>query len=437
MLFNTIIGGNGGETVTIFVTGLLETDTVTVTKDGRTYNGKWVSSENIWSFTKLKGIGTYTVTATNGTYTNSTQVTIELEGQSKSVDLSLMKIYGISRDITNSSPMWVRTDKAVGMTATATVGTVAGSSDFDNCYPWSGIVRETLSTGDVMVKIPKFYFQRYREGNIEHIRIADKATSGFTLHPLFNHGGVESECAYIGAYKTSNNNQSVSGASPQSSQTRDTMRNNANAKGIGWSLIDIAALSAIQMLILVEFANNDVQSVIGRGYCDNRNYPIDTGSCDNVSGLTGRPAGTDGNVDVVWRGIEGFWGNAWEWVDGVNWVDGKYYVCNDPFKYLDNTTMNYTKLSFTGNVNWAASYITQEGLDTGSNSHVMLPSAAGSGSQTTYDCDFCWSDTNWRVLWHGGACNYGSGCGIFASTLSRSSSETHTYACSRLLYIPS
>ena len=87
MLFNTIIGGNGGETATIFVTGLSETDTVTVTKDGRTYNGKWVSSENIWSFTKLKGIGTYTVTATNGTDTVSTQVTIELEGQSKSVEL--------------------------------------------------------------------------------------------------------------------------------------------------------------------------------------------------------------------------------------------------------------------------------------------------------------------------------------------------------------
>ena len=50
MLFNTIIGGNGGETVTIFVTGLSETDTVTVTKDGRTYNGKWVSKDNAEEF---------------------------------------------------------------------------------------------------------------------------------------------------------------------------------------------------------------------------------------------------------------------------------------------------------------------------------------------------------------------------------------------------
>ena len=437
MLFNTIICGNGGETVTIFVTGLSETDTVTVTKDGRTYNGKWISSENIWSFTKLKGIGTYTVTATNGTDTVSTQVTIELEGQSKSVELQFAKIYGISRDITKSSPAWARTDKAVGMTATATVGTVAGSSDFDNCYPWSGIARETLSTGDVMVKIPKFYFQRYREGNVEHIRIANKATSGFTLHPAFNHGGIEKDYLYVGAYKTTSGNKSISGVKPLVEQTRATMRSNAKAKGTGWGIIDIAALSAIQMLILVEFANNDVQSVIGRGYCDFNSRTLSTGTCDNVSGLTGRPRGADGFVDVVWRGIEGFWGNVWEWVDGVNWNDGTYYVCNDPSKYADDTTMNYTALSFRGSTDWSLSYITQEGLDTGSNPHIMLPSAAGSGSATSGYCDACWSDTGNHVFLHGGNWSDGSSCGLFAAFLFVGSSFSGPGFGSRLLYIPS
>ena len=437
MLFNTIIGGNGGETVTIFVTGLSETDTVTVTKDGRKYNGKWVSSENIWSFTKLKGIGTYTVTATNGTDTVSIQVTIELEGQSKSVELQLTKIYGISRDITNSSPEWARTDNAVGMTATATVGTVAGSSDFDDCYPWSGIARETLSTGDVMVKIPKFYFQRYREGNIEHIRIADKATNGFTLHPAFNHGGVEKDYLYVGAYKTTSGNKSISGVRPLVEQTRATMRANAKAKGTGWGIIDIAALSAIQMLILVEFANNDVQSVIGRGYCDNNSRALSTGTCDNVSGLTGRPAGTDGFVDVVWRGIEGFWGNVWEFVDGVNWSDGTYYVCNDLSKYADDTTTNYTALSFNGTTNWNTTYITQEGLDTGSNPHVMLPSVAGRGSATTGYCDACWSSPGRRVFRRGGAWDDGSYCGLFTANLGIVSSSSVSAIGSRLLYIPS
>ena len=347
------------------------------------------------------------------------------------------KIYGISRVTTDASPAWIRTDDAVGMTATATVGTVAGSSDFDNCYPWSGIARETLPTGDVMVKIPKFYFQRYREGSVEHIRIADKATSGFTLHPAFNHGGVEKDYLYVGAYKTTSGNKSISSVHPLVDQTRATMRSNAKAKGTGWGIIDIAALSAIQMLILVEFANNDVQSVIGKGYCDDNSRALSTGTCDNVSGLTGRPAGTDGFVDVVWRGIEGFWGNVWEWVDGVNWNDSTYYVCNDPSKYADDTTMNYTALSFRGTTNWSSSYITKEGLDTGSNPHVMLPSVAGSGSATTGYCDACWSYTGWRVFQHGGDWNDGSFCGLFTAGLSNNSSDSSSNFGSRLLYIPS
>lgn len=322
------------------------------------------------------------------------------------------------------------------MTATVTVGDTVGSSDFNNCYPWSGIVRETLSTGDVMVKIPKFYFQRYREGNIEHIRIANKATSGFTLHPLFNHGGIESEYAYIGAYKTSSNNKSVSGASPQTSQSRVTMRNNAKVKGTGWGIIDIAALSAIQMLILVEFANNNVQSVIGRGYCDGNSSALSTGTCDNVSGLTGRPAGTDGKVDVVWRGIEGFWGNIWEWVDGVIWYNSAYYVCNDPSKYAEDTIENYTALSYRGSADWSSNYITEEGLDT-INNHVMLPSSAVIGSLNTYYCDACWADQYWKTFRHGNGWDNGSTAGLFAAAFNFESTSYGSNIGSRLLYIPS
>lgn len=386
---------------------------------------------------QVHSVGTWVVKATSGSDVDSKSVSITSTGQTASVELSFVKIYGISRDTTATSPAWARTDSAVGKTATATVGTTAGASDFDDCYPWSGITRETLSTGDVMVKIPKFWYRRYRTGNVEYLKIADKATTGFTLHPAFNHGGVEKDCVYIGAYKTSSNNKSVSGATPQVSQTRATFRTNAKSKGTGWGLIDISALSAVQMLILVEFANNNVQNVIGRGYCDSNNSALKTGTCNSVTNLTGIPAGTSGKVDVVWRGIEGLWGNIWEWVDGVNWNGGSYYVCNNPSNYADDTATNYEKLSYTGATNWSSSYITTEGLDTGNNPHVMLPSAAGSGSETTYMCDACWSSTGWRVFLRGGRWVGGSGCGLFTASLSDASSGSSTYCGSRLLYIPS
>lgn len=390
---------------------------------------------------KVKRKGTWTITVELGGNTETKEVSIITDGQVESLKVYAVQIYGISRDITNSSPAWARTDNAVGFTATASVGTAAGSSSFDNCYPWSGIVRETLLTRDVMVKIPKFWYRRYRSGNVEYLKIATKATTGFTLHPAFNHGGVEKDYLYVGAYKTSSNNKSVSGGDPRvQTLTRETARIEARAKGIGWGIIDIAALSAIQMLILVEFANNNVQSVIGRGYCDSNNSVLRTGTCDNVSGLTGRPNGTDGKVDVVWRGIEGLWGNLGEWVDGVNWNSGTYYVCNDPSKYADDTATNYTALSFKGAIDWSSnSYITQEGLDTGSNPHVMLPFAAAGGSETTYYCDTCSSDKDWRTFWYGGGLNHGSKCGLFNADLSYgSSTSTVLYygSASRLLYIP-
>ena len=388
---------------------------------------------------KVKSKGTWTITVEFGGHTKTETVSIITDGQIESLEVFLLKIYGISRDITNSSPEWARTDNAVGFTATASVGTAAGSSSFDKCYPWSGIARETLSTGDVMVKIPKFWYRRFRSGNIEHIQIADKKTTGFELHPAFKHAGVEVDYIYVGAYKTSSNNKSVSGASPQVSQKRAAFRSNATAKGAGWSLWDVAVLSAIQMLMLVEFATNDMQSAIGRGYCDEASggARINTGSTDSVANLTGRPAGTDGLVDVVWRGIEGLWGNIWEWVDGVNWNNGTYYVCNDPSKYADDTATNYTALSFKGATNWSSSYITKEGLDTGDNEHVMLPAAAGSGSESTYDCDACWSSTGWKVLLRGGVWAHGSLCGLFTAFLYFASSFSGSDVGSRLLYIPS
>ena len=127
----------------------------------------------------------------------------------------------------------------------------------------------------------------------------------------------------------------------------------------------------------------------------------------------------------------------WEWVDGVNWNGGTYYVCNNPANYADDTATNYTALSYKGSTGWSQSYITTEGLDTGNNPHVMLPSAAGSGSESTYYCDACWSGTGWRVFLRGGYWASGSNCGLFTAALSNASSNSSTALGSRLLYIPS
>lgn len=401
------------------------------------YNGDKVytagSATGSYQF-KVHAVGAWTVKAVDGGYTDIATVEIQSKGQTSSVSLAFANIYGVSRDISSSSPVWARTDDAVGKTATASVGTNPGSSDFDTCYPWSEMKRESVGS-DTMVKIPKFYYRRYREGSIEHIKIADKPAEGFKLHPAFNHAGLEKDSVYVGAYKTSTAASSVTDATPLVSVTRPAFRDNAKSKGSGWGIIDISTVSAIQMLVMVEFATNDVQTAIGNGIT-NAGGKTGTGHADGVPNLTGRQNDTDSSSEVVYRGIEGFWGHVWEWVDGVNWNSGTYYVCNDPSKYADTTATGYEALSYKGATNWNLSYITEEGLDNGENTHVMLPSAAGTGNSSSYYGDAAWSSSAWRVIMRGGGWTNGLASGLFTVNIEQEASSTDVRGGSRLLYIP-
>ena len=66
----------------------------------------------------------------------------------------------------------------------------------------------------------------------------------------------------------------------------------------------------------------------------------------------------------------------------------------------------------------------------------MLPAAAGSGSESTYYCDSCWSSTGWRVFLRGGNFIDGSECGLFTANSYIASSRQDDAIGSRLQYIP-
>lgn len=105
--------------------------------------------------------------------------------------------------------------------------------------------------------------------------------------------------------------------------------------------------------------------------------------------------------------------------------------------YLKTKINLGTALSYSGATRWNDSHITREGLDTGNNPHVMLPSTTGTGTESTDYCDNCWGNTGWKAFQHGGAWNDGSSCGLFAADLGYSAGGYSTRIGSRLLYIPS
>lgn len=432
---------NGGSSFAAIIQVTHRTNVMCTCSNGsKTLTDSSTSTESTF---KVNSKGTWTITVTYGSITETKAVEITTAGQVVQVKLLVFHTYGISRDITNSSPAWARTDDAIGLSAIRSIYPLAnGHSDFDNCYPWSGIQRETLLTGDVMVKIPKFWYRRYREGNIEYIKIADKAYSGFSLHPAFNHGGVAKDYIYVSAYEAStsgNTYASVTGKSPASHVFLKD-RTKARTKGTGWEIMDIATFSALQMLILVEFATYDVQTAIGNGHCANSTFA--TGSCDDMLDKstdtpTGVPTqlalGTGYAYGVIWRGIENLWGNASASLDGLLVKSLKPYICNNPSQYSDTITSNYVALSYTI-AKAAQYYITKLGLDE-NYPWVMLPVEANDGSGNTYICDSLFSSSASDVM---AVCCGEGRSDIYSTGLFRTEVDTGRGSTDgiRLIYIP-
>lgn len=405
----------------------------TCSNGGRTLTASDTSGTAVF---KVPVRGTWVVAVTKGSASATKSVEVVSDGALYSVEVFTFRIYGISRSRSVSAPEWARTDDAEGLTASAALGTQPGHSDFDTIYPWSEITRTTLSTGDVMVKIPKFWYRRYILNDIEYIQISDKSESGFDLHPAF----TTSEFIYVGAYITSGSSTvtSASGASVTTAKKRSWHITNAGNKGSGWSIMSIEALSAIQMLILVEYATYDVQTAIGAGYTGQgygTNNPIQTGSCDAIPGLTGRPSGTSNKVDVVWRGIEGLWGQVFEFLSNLTRTEASseiLYALN-----ASGTTLE-TYPAFN-------KYIINLGLDE-SYPYIMLAEATTqTGSSSTYTCDYVSGDpvhnSNTTSIAYGGAATDGDKAGLFALDIGQadkySSSQTGAYSYgSRLLYVP-
>lgn len=197
------------------------------------------------------------------------------------------KNYGIKRLITdNTLAGWTRIADSVGLNAKATKNGEKVANDFDNCYPWSDIRRCNVnpttghitayygesgyasdgSNGEVMVKIPEFWWKRERipddEGNVyEYIYIADYARAGYT----------KSEEFLVGAYLLSTTGtgdaekaHSISGAVPKYNTTKAKYRTLAKAVGSGFGLLDYRYF-LLQMLYLVEYAHYNSQSMLGNG----------------------------------------------------------------------------------------------------------------------------------------------------------------------------
>jgi hypothetical protein len=169
---------------------------------------------------------------------------------------------------------------------------------------------------------------------------------------------------------------SISGVKPASGYSKElnliNSRTLAQNKGACYGIIDFTAASAIQLLLLIEYASFDSQSCVGHGIT-------------NLSdGTTNMALNTGSDSAVVYRGIENFWGNTWSWVDGINIeANSLHYAYWSNDNYVSSTSDNYTKINFK--LCCSSGYVDRFGYDA-NNDFVFLPTrATGSTSVAPHD----------------------------------------------------
>lgn len=331
--------------------------------------------------------GTWTVTATLDGESASGEVVISADGESKSITLQYVHIYGVLWDGTSTTAL-SRTDDAAGFSdPVPAVSGGSGNSPFDTLLPWSGMVRSTDPQAGELVAIPKYWYKWTKSGSTIKLQIADGPAEGFLVSPAHcdrGDGHGERDVVYVGRYHCHTSNwKSQTGGKPKADITRSSARSSIHNLGSTIWQWDWAMDWTIKMLYLVEYADWNSQTKIGYG-CGNNSSTENMGQTDGMTYHTGtkQSSRTTYGVGVQYRHIEGLWDNVYDWVDGCYYNSNGLNIILNPNNFSDSSGGTSIGTPSSG-------YPSALDIKTGLNNQWPLPTAAG-GSDSTYVPD-SWS----------------------------------------------
>ena len=373
---------------------------IVVSKDSYSYNQ--TSSSGSYTF-RLPETGTWNVEISLSQ--QSTSGTVNCDSYTNfSIFLSYFVTYGVRIALNNSNPETSvsYTDDAVGF-----------GSGWDNwkdkpifkdikpCVLKDGVVQYYLNrdnytlqengspsvlnnyaVGDVMVEIPKIGYKMTNDSQYQYIWVTDNPNAeGFCY--LAHSLDSENDCdkIYIGAYLAYNSGNklySVSGQTPTVSITLTNSRTYTQAKGTGYQLLSFYPLTLLQCLYTIIYKNLNSQAALGQGYT-NASAKANTGSTNTKPFCYGNLS--SGTTHVKFLGIEDFYGNLLQWIDGL-YCDSSYNVKTDynNFTGTDGSAFRYSQSGFNFIMGGYINKIS------GTNNGGFVPLSAN-GSSSTYYAD--------------------------------------------------
>ncbi len=299
---------------------------------------------------------------------------------------------------------------------------------------------------DIMVMFPKRGLRFKTEGSLHKISITDQENAeGFTYN-AFNRSGTIKDRFYYGAYEGYVDSKMLYSVSCRIPRVKTTLtefrafaraRNNEKQGITGYQLPSYYMIMYLQACYLLVHQSLNGQATVGSGR--NSTNVLTTGGADtwgmNMENLDNNATErTSGKTNMKCLGIEDFWANCWDWVDGF-WVDQFYNVClsTDPDNYNDyghGYISTQQRIATSGN-SGSVGYVS--GIQC-TNETGFWPSKVEYGSDSEYFCDYFWQNTS-RCLLFGGDWDGGLRSGPFCFHADAAASSSSADVSSRLAFL--
>lgn len=258
---------------------------------------------------------------------------------------------------------------------------------------------------DIMSAIPKFYWKFSNIDNGYELRISDsKLDDGYDC-PMHKVGGVEKDFVYIACYLGSEQNgkmRSLPNVNPVNTIPLTRLRELAQSNGQGYQSWNWYSLQGLLILYLISYKNLDSLRALGAGVVD-YNVGIQKTGFTSDKGLN---YGTQSqSQSICFLGIEDFWGNLFQWVDGICLSTDYRILVTQDNKTFNNTGSGFESLGKFFNYN-EGGFMSKVAH---TNKACFLPTEF-KGSQSTYYTDkgdISTRSSEMAFGYSGGCLNYG------------------------------
>jgi hypothetical protein len=288
----------------------------------------------------------------------------------------------------------------------------------------------TTTGKDVMICFPRRGLKIWQDSGYLYVSMTDEDNADGYSYLAHTYNGDPLSAFYLGKYKgyVSNNMlYSTSGQAPTASQTIGNFRTYAQARGTGYEQSAFFQLTYRQAMYMLKYLGQNAQIAIGRGFVDGNSAIYGAAGYTNNRGMDWGE--TTGKFPMTLFGLEDFYGNIWEFIDGI-YSDSNRKIKVSDGSYND-TGSGYTDAgtqSFSSNI---SGYVKSTN---GTSIAGFTPSSTTYGSDSTYFCDRAGVSAD-RLADFGGRWADASYAGVFRLYVSQSASFSDATIGSRLMYM--